>query len=71
MRCIDCGHAGGCFDASVVGVEDGAFIFQAKCPRCGSPKVLSTTGEFEEQLRILIAKKGEDGRKVMTRKEND
>ncbi len=57
MRCVDCEYKGSCFDASVVGVNDGAFTFRAKCPRCGSPKVLFTTGEFEDQLRILIAKK--------------
>ncbi len=59
MRCVDCGYTSDCFDASVVGIKEGAFTLQSKCPECGSAKVLFNAGEFEEQLRILIAKKGE------------
>ncbi len=46
-----------CFDASVAGVKEGTFVLQLKCPECGSPKVLFNTGEFEEQLRILVVRK--------------
>jgi len=54
MRCIDCEYTGNCFNASIEGVQKGAFILQLKCPKCGSLKVLFDTGEFEEQLRILV-----------------
>lgn len=54
--CVNCRHEGETFHAKAVGTEQGALIYQAKCPECGSFMVNALPGVKEEDLRITAKK---------------
>lgn len=60
FECVDCGFRGSVFNGEVVGSDQGAFTFRAKCPRCGSMKVNILPGPHERDLRIGLEVNSDD-----------
>jgi len=50
--CVNCGHKENVFHVEVAKIDQGVYLYRAKCPKCGDWKVNVLPGIKEEQLRI-------------------
>jgi len=52
FKCVACGYQNSKFNVKVIGPHEGAHSYVAKCPQCGSLKVNTLPGYWEEDVRI-------------------
>ncbi len=54
LKCVECEHQNHEFKLAIIGFSQGAFVYIAECPNCGSHMVNQLNGSFEGDLRIFV-----------------